>query len=731
MALNRYLELAVKGGLWLTLFLPLVVSRQMFFPFITPKNFLFRVIVEVTFLLWMVLLLRDRSYLPKKSWILIFVAATLGVLTLATLFGQDIYRSFWSNYERMEGLISHFHFFAYFLILASVMRSEKDWWRFFHLSLLVSVLVGFYAVFQLLGKFEIHQGGVRIDATFGNATYLAVYLLFHLFFILYYFLKTTSGFWRALYLLLFLFELFLLYETATRGAILGFLGGLMLFSLLLGFLSAERKHRMVGGVALGLVLLAVSGFYLVRDSTFVDTSPTLSRFRNISLADDTTQSRFIIWGMALQGVKEHPILGWGPENFNLVFGKYFDPRLWKQEPWFDRSHNAVFDWLSSGGIPGLISYLGIFAAALFGLWKNWRQRKISPAEISVFAGLLGGYFFQNLFVFDQLTSYLLFLGTLAYLDSSSSLNEPQGKSRVPFAPPGAQNVWAAAFCIVVVFALYFINLKPYRENLTLLAALQEAGNGRIPQAHEKFRKALSFRSFGDRETREQFAHFATLIAPKEDVPVETRLAVLNEAVSELKLQIDSSPQDPRNYLFLASVYQTIGRVREAREAFEKAAELSPKKQQILLALAQAYFQEKNFEKAVVTASRAASLEPAYTEGRFDFVTIAIASSYDELAVEEILALETIGAANPTAYKRWASLWAQERKYERAGELYKKALRQVPEDIQLRVSLAATYLELGEPTLAVEELKEAIRRDPKFREQGEFLIQEILAGRKPQ
>src|SRR3989344_2119325 len=307
MQLNRFLVTAIKIGLGAVLFVPLFVSDSMFFPFITAKNFPFRIIVEI-------------------------LAALFGVIALATVFGVDVSRSFWSNYERMEGLLGQLHIFAYFLILISVFKTEKDWWRFFHISFLASLLVGGYALLQLAGTLQIHQGSTRIDATLGNATYFAVYLLFHVFLALYYFLKAPERAWKVAYAALFLFEVFLLYQTATRGAILGFIGGIIIFGLLYGFLSKEKTARIFALGAVSVIILAALGFYLARDSQLVQGNETLRRLRNISLADDTTQSRFYIWNMSFQAFKERPILGWGPENFTVIFSKYFDPRMLKQEP---------------------------------------------------------------------------------------------------------------------------------------------------------------------------------------------------------------------------------------------------------------------------------------------------------------------------------------------------------------------------------------------------------------
>src|SRR3989304_1576675 len=87
MQLNRFLAIAIKTGTYLILFLPLVVFQGMFFPFISGKNFIFRIIIEIISAAWVILALRDRSYFPKRSWLFYFVLASTAALILGTLCG--------------------------------------------------------------------------------------------------------------------------------------------------------------------------------------------------------------------------------------------------------------------------------------------------------------------------------------------------------------------------------------------------------------------------------------------------------------------------------------------------------------------------------------------------------------------------------------------------------------------------------------------------------------------
>ena len=64
MVSNKILSWAINLGLLSVLFVPLFISRSLFFPFITGKNFAFRIIVEIIFGLWIWLALRD----PADGW---------------------------------------------------------------------------------------------------------------------------------------------------------------------------------------------------------------------------------------------------------------------------------------------------------------------------------------------------------------------------------------------------------------------------------------------------------------------------------------------------------------------------------------------------------------------------------------------------------------------------------------------------------------------------------------
>lgn len=181
MSTNKIINHTLVFGLFLVLFLPFIVADSQLFPFITGKGFVFRILVEILFGVWLVGLVWNAELRPRFSWIMGTVLTFVVIIAAADIFGVSPYKSFWSNFERMEGLVTLLHLLAYFLIAGTVLNIRSRWQAFFNISVVASVMMSIYAFFQLGGEIVINQGGVRVDGTFGNAAYLAVYMLFNFF----------------------------------------------------------------------------------------------------------------------------------------------------------------------------------------------------------------------------------------------------------------------------------------------------------------------------------------------------------------------------------------------------------------------------------------------------------------------------------------------------------------------------------------------------------------------
>lgn len=636
-------------GLFLVPFIPLLVTSSMFFPYITGKNFAFRIITEIIFALWLILIWNQPNYRPKKSLILWSVLAWLGVVTLATVFSENPFRSFWSNFERMEGLITYIHLAMYFLVAGTILSSAKLWHWLFNINLVTVLILFFAGLTQHLN--QLKQGSFsRIDATLGNPAYLGLYMLLMAFFTVFAIYKIWDNkVLRWTYGLFLLGEIYIIYYTATRGALIGLVGGIFLIALILAWRSSGLIRKVSLGIVIGVVVLA-GAFWSLRQTELVKTSPVLSRFANISLTEQTTQSRLLIWRMSWEGFKEHPILGWGPENYNLVFNKYYNPLMWSNEPWFDRSHNIIFDWLINAGLLGLLTYLALFATALYVIWRKEVVGKdgeeMPLVGRALLTGLLAAYLINNFFVFDNIVSYIIFFTLLAYLYHI----EVKGGTIVQVKKTVSENRELVGYIIYTtvvvacVFSLYYFNFSNISTNRSLIRALSVQGNYQkdpraLKIAYDSFNEILGKNSLGASEAREQLMQYSLGLVSRSDIPYnpndpnDMKISFLKLADAELKHQLEMTPNDARYQLFYGSFLAALRQFDAALVYLNKAHELSPGKQSILFQIGSVLLAKKDYKNALAVFKQAYESEPNYEEARKLYALAALYAGEKDLAAK--------------------------------------------------------------------------------------------------
>jgi len=702
---NNVIKYVILTGLWAILLVPFIVINQMFFPFITGKNFFFRIIVEVIFALWVYLAFADTKFRPKFSWVALAVGLFVAVMAVADFFAVNPFKAFWSNYERMDGWITLIHLLMYLLVFGSMMKTEKVWLWFFRSSLAMSVIM-----IALSTKEWLSTGAERVSVTLGNPIYVAVYFLFNFFFalILLYkdvivkkagslkpFLEILKDWKSYVYFILAFLCVFGIWRTATRGVILGLIGGLIVSALIIAIF--ERKNAIMKKTAIGgliIIAILIAGFLVFKNTTFVKNNVMLNRLSAISWSNVTSQgqARQYVWPMAIKGFQEKPLLGWGQDGFNYVFNKYYDSRMYGQEQWFDRAHNTPLDVLVAGGAVGLLSYLGIFVAALWLIWK--RREKLGITDAALLVGVLAGYFFQNLFVFDNLTSYIFFFVVLAYLHSSDTENgiEVSGKYGKAISEDLTYYVIAPILLVILGISLWYFNAKPLMANLTLIDSLRTQSGG-LSANLESLKKALSYNSLGNSEIREQAISVATkIIGMKVDAKIKQDFVDL--AYTEVQKQVALAPNDARYQLFTGAFLDNLGQYQAALPYLKKAVELSPKKQTMIFELVKCFSYLGDKEQALKYAKEAYESEPQFVDARNNYIAAAVINGNDQLVKELMGTTTTISD-------------------ERIVRAY--------------LLNASDYLQKNDKYSAVKEVEKAAKLSPGFASQAKDIINGIWNG----
>ena len=787
--MRNILESIVHIGIFSVPFVVLLVTETLFFPFITGKNFTFRILVEITTVAWTLLALYDVRYRPRFSCILAAFLAFLGVIFLANIFGEYPFKSFWSNFERMEGYITLVHMFLYFVVIGSALKvviprylsnsiagfvgvlgllfigklfgdfgataiwsypmglitlvavafflvlvyalfkSTDSSDRLLTASLAVAVLLSWYAFAQFVGTIAVSQGGSwRIDGTLGNSTYMAVYMLFHIFFALLLLVRTPSFWYKMLYAFLAFTFVFIVLQTGTRGTTLGLIGGVSLSVLYIALFAKGQK--LARNIALGVctVLVILVGLFVTfRDTDFVQNDPRLDRIADITL--EAGQTRFAIWTMAFEGVKERPILGWGQGNFDYVFSKYYNPALYGQEPWFDRVHNIVLDWLIAGGVIGALCYFGLFAAALYYLvvvpFIKRGDTSFSVVERGILLGLLSGYVFHNMFVFDNLISYIFFAVTLSYI---------HGRVATPIKKVEAleietykiNNLYTPVAGVMLCVMLYVVNVPSIKAAGDMIDALvTSAPNERL----RAFEQALSRGSFADQEIREQMVQQALQVYFAPTVSPVAKQEWFAKTEAEFKKQTQEKPGDARGLLLLASFYRGTNHLEEAKTTLVVAREVSPRKQLLIFEQGFVGLQQGAYEEALQYFKEAYDLAPEYTLARVFYALGAVFAGQPEL-IDTLITTDEHKIAFAENNTVLQGLY-QQKEYDLVRELFELRVSLHTDVAEHWVNLAAFEAELGNTNRAIAVLEEAIGVVPGFKVQAEAFIAELRKGNAPQ
>ncbi len=764
--INTVLKYSIITGLSLIAFIPLYVANPLFFPFITGKAFAFRIIVEIIFVLWLVLVFREKgtdiansekSVAPKVNYLTIFITAFTFIVLIADLIGYNPLRSIWSNFERMEGWITIVHLWAYFMVMSSIFgkanieggEGRKNWRIFLNVMLFSGTITAFYGLFQYFGLAEVHQSASRVDASLGNAAYMAVYMIMNSFIAGYLALvaykhkldkKDGALAMIFVYSIIFVLSSFILFQTATRGSIIGWAFGILVAC---GIYALFGRSKIVGDVergqsifsryfAAGIILFVITSafaLYMAKEVKWVKDNQVLGRLSSISISDTKTQARGYIWPMAVKEIFSSPktaLIGIGQENFNYIFNKNYTPLMFGQEQWFDRAHSVFLDWLVASGLIGLIFYLSFYFFALFYLYKT----DLSLGQKCMLIALIVAYGIHNVFVFDNQTSYVMFFTILAMISSMTvgkaykwlgNSSEKMSEDAIVIR----DYIFIPVIVLGFVITIYFVNVRNIQANTRLITALRSC-QALNTLSTKTFESVLSLnQTTANQETREQLISCAGNVLSSDQVPAGVKSEFYTFVKGEIEKQISSTPNDARIYVLAGSLINAIGDYKTALPLLEKAKELTPLKQSVSFDLAINYMSSNRPQDAVDITKKAYESATGYETAKFAYIAALINADQEKTAHDLFGNDDSLFAD-----QRIISIYQKKKNYDKVIEIYNKLLVKNPDDPRMRFSLAVAYFTNNQSWLGLKELRYIAEKFPETKTQIEQLIKEVESGKNP-
>lgn len=642
--MKKNIEKIVKILIYATFFVPLVVLPSSYiFPFIVPKVLLFRSLVELALVGYVLLLIINfQEYRPRFSSINFIVFLFVISFGISTFVGVDPYHSFWDNHERMLGFFTILHYFVFFIILSGLFKDWQEWlmaMRIFLIAGSIVMFIGFLQVF--FPNLLLNQGSDRVSSTLGNPIYVGGYGLFLSFLASILFFKEKNNFWKIIACSLGFLSLIVTFFSGTRGSMLGLVAGIGV--AVIGYIILLKnypKTRLGLGILAISVIIIIGLLYNFRKTDFVNNLPAVGRAINTSLTDVKASPRWIAWEISIKSWKEKPVFGWGPNNFFYAFNKNYNPRsldFGYGETWFDNAHNIIMNTLAVQGGFGLVVYIFIFIFSIASLWQNSDLRKDNYHFLVIASSFLVAHLVQNITVFENPTSYLYFMFWLAMVNKLTMNKEPASsadRQLTNIKTKVEKNVNVGKvdknlgygvmgfICIVGLLMIFVFNVQPSRANKMTLKAIRDFNQDPI-LGLPSVKTALEFSSPHIDDIRSDIARnsFQIISANQQKIDKNKLQEMFQLVYGNLQKNTELHPMDIRNQLTLAQLAQTaytfdqnIQYIFEAENYLNQALSYSPRRQQIIFSLAAIKAQLNKPGEAVAMLEQTIKDNPRVSEG---------------------------------------------------------------------------------------------------------------------
>jgi len=680
-------------------FLALIFIEGFYFPFIITRTVFFRLIIQFGLSLYLLLLaLNFKKYKPRFNLAFILVGIFFLVELTAAIFGLDFYKSFWSDFERMEGVVSLIFLAGYLFLLQIFLRDKKDWLYYIRLILIGSVLVSLYGLAQKFSILPVFEAGIgRVTSTIGNAAFLAGYLLLAFGLGVYYFFKEENKNYKYFALAASGINLLVLLFTSTRGAIFGLAVGALVF-MLINSLAASGTLKKYSLAILLAAVMAGGMFFAFKENLAQVNIEFVRRLATISVDDPAVKNRLVVWRLALADFKFHPWLGVGMENFEVIYNKYYRPDI--SENWFDRTHNVYLDQLMAGGAVGLAAYLAILGYLFFQLFK---KRKDDYWQFAVFTGLLAAYAVHNFFVFDTInTSFLYFflIGLIGFKEKTEFQNQANQ------APDN--RIFNKVFIILVVINIlivYKLVYLPVKINRAVYVGYYYAVADSF-RSYENFKQALNYK-FGSVEAAVQLNKMAEIVSEQNDINAAVKEKYLALAREKLAFASANFPLDIKTKMYLGQLilnnYQDIKELETAETLLLESKKLSPSRVEPYYLLYNLYAKKGEKEKARGMLEDLVKQLPWH--GGAKIMLMGDLYKEDPARAEELRkeGITQFGASEFGGLKKIITYLLDQRRYAETVPYYNNLIKSEPERYDYRLDLAKVYYLSGDIDGAIEQV----------------------------
>ncbi len=357
-----------------------------------PKDFLAEIIL---FGLLALHIIKNQPVATVTTWQDRIVALFFLSYLASAVLAENYYWSLWAINKWTALLILYF-------LTRQLTEKQQD-------KIILLALIGGAATggFAILNYYGIHfdpviatlDGRSRMISTFGNQNYLCAFLAPLIPLCLYLILLHPQKKNPLIYLCYTVILATLLYAK-TRGALLGLLlslttmGALLLIFQKDGWLKTRVRHLATLGVIALILILSFGGTPPFSESKHPD--GLAERFSSQSMFESqSTQTRYMLWGITLDMIRDHPAKGVGIGNYGFVMPNYQKEFLERPDNWHYRpnagwaldAHNQYLQIAAEGGLITAGLFLALLIYLIIRFFKTANKSHDNLPSISLLCSM--------------------------------------------------------------------------------------------------------------------------------------------------------------------------------------------------------------------------------------------------------------------------------------------------------------------------------------------------------
>lgn len=351
----------------------------------------------------------------------------------------------------------------------------------------------------------------------------------------------------------------------------------------------------LGAAVIGLTETRIE--QTLKERIMLTINPEKYNYRSNETGETAIAMRTIIWSKTAQMIKEHPLIGSGAGQWQILIPKYgvdeFNEKLREGTQTYQRPHNDFLWYAAEVGILGLIGYLIFLLGTIYIGIKNIlrsNNRETALFNIIAVSTLIGMVLIMNLdYPHERIEHNLVYLTIAALILADSKRMETESDSGEKTTSGIAPTMTIMGVCI----AICALGLQ---QSISYYSGEHNAR--RIWTAHYNKNFKLVMQLTHDIEKQQYTLNNFTIPMLYYRGFAESMLKQIDASIIDFQKALELHPYNIITLNALGTAYCMKGDNDKAIQEYNKVLAISPRNVEALTNMALSHYNKKEFGSAI-------------------------------------------------------------------------------------------------------------------------------------